>query len=219
MSPIRIPARHQSLVAILLLVVIAMGIWSIISRIRGKSEKVIVRRIVSSVASGSARETAKFLGNKGQIVVIGADAEPDSRFDKLLREFKDEVEGYGKIRVLATEIIADNRLEGGIYGVAIPAPPAAELLEKYRDADAIVSLIGVLLTDADAPPPPDRKPRIIALTWSLTGVKDLIQKKGLDMAIVPRYQRPPPPDSGNPKKWFERDRQVVTAANANTLPE
>lgn len=214
-----IPDRYKPGIALLLVVLIVLGLWSIIARLRAKNPNVIVRRLISSVATGTARETAKLLGNKGQIVLIGTVADPESRQAGLQREFKDEIKGYGSIRVIATEQVPDDQLVGDMYGCAIAEPFATALREKYRDADAIVSLAGLLLTDPDEPPSPERKPKIIALCWSLTGVKEQFAQKALDLAVVPRYQRPPPPDTGAPSRWFERDRQVVTAENVDTLPE
>lgn len=215
----KIPERHKPLVVVLLLAVIAFGIGRVITHFRNKSERVIVRRIVSSVAAGSARETARFLDNQGRIVIIETEPDPGSRIESLQKEFRDEVEGYGKIKVIATERVPNDQVVGGFYGMAVAPAHAAKLLEKYKDADAIVSLVGLFLIDPDNPPAPDRKPRIIAVTWALTGVKAQFEQKAIDLAIVPRYQRPPPPGSGDPKRWFDRDRQVVTAETAASLPD
>ncbi len=158
-----------------------------------------------------AEETAKLLQERGKVVVLamkGRQVAEVEAFEKRLKKFSG-------VSIAATEYFeVTSELPN------VPGDVFVSLLKRYPQADAIVSFGGTPAFTADhVSALPEKLPKIIAVSWSISGVRKLLETHILQMAVLPRLTAPPTKKPKTMRDWFDKYFQIFTAANAATLSE
>lgn len=168
----------------------------------------------------TAEEAAKLLGSKGHIVVAARDTSrsADNTTEEELKAFQQAISKERGIAVVAVEkLYIDPEVPASEQGMSFD--DYSNLVQKYPEADAIVSFVGppILNRQQDLP---QKMPKFIAVSLESAAMKYLFQKDVIQVAIVNRME-PSPQSSTQPastRAWFDEYFQVITADNADSLP-
>ncbi len=157
----------------------------------------------------TAQETAKLLGNKGRIVVVRRDTSqyPAPEFEEQLKAFQRTIKQQSDLTLAATEtaqldtdITTDGRLRSDFY---------LNLLQKYPDAAAIVSLVGPARPERSTDRGPAQKiPKFIAVSLRDAPLNRLFLSGVIQVAIVKRTG--PAPQSGKTGIYSRDVRQIFS---------
>ncbi|MDD2710959.1 MAG: hypothetical protein PHV34_23525 [Verrucomicrobiae bacterium] len=172
----------------------------------------------------TAQETSKMLENKGQIVLMTMDLQkqPNVVIDASLKSFQEAIKKTG-VAVKAIEAYSPgtNDME---FMMMESLPPSFYIrtVEKHSDADALVSFLGApRLTDEQLRALPQKLPKLVAIAsfGPPFEIKKLFEERVLNLAIVPRMTPPDPNKKpSTPREKFDANFQVVTSADAGSLP-
>ncbi len=161
-----------------------------------------------------AEETAKLLGNKGQIAVIinrEFGAFPIPYLDIEMKVFMDSLKKTG-ITVAAME-----KVEMEKVGLARPQAFLAAV-ENQKNADAIVSVVGFPTGPKQRPGGfKDFKAKIIVVSPYEPGLKRLLQDDIIQIAILPRFASQTGKDF-QPAQTFDGGFELFTPREASRLP-
>jgi hypothetical protein len=159
-----------------------------------------------------AEETARALEQKGRIVLVTLRTGASPVVDAQLRAFKQTLTKWPEVKIAGEDKVDTEKSSKYGAGAGMSARRFLRLSEKFKDAGAIVSLIG-------APDPDDLKttnnvshlPRLIAVSRSHKKLMPLLQQGTIASVIVPRFAFPAPgPETPRtPAEWFENRFQVV----------
>ena len=200
--------RKQLVLAIgSLVVIIASSCWLASSFLRPKFNT----KLHQGIGEVMAEETAKLLNGKGKVVVIIQDPKAAPVLQAQLKAFQRMI-GRKDILLADTVVVRAAQRKLG-PGMGLSVDQFLTVLEKHRQADAIVSFIGT-------PAPADPKivalgkiegPKIIAETRNRSNLKPLFRNQLLHAAIVPRFDFPAPgsKNPSTPREWFDLSYQVV----------
>ena len=224
---IHIPDSKKTLAVVVSLIVIVVGA-AYIFRTTNKPPAPVTgpgpgMSYYRSVAYGTAEETVQLIGKQGRIVVAGLGPnEADQELAKsILKAFQDTLQPLGTITIVAVEPVSYEGLHGSRPG--FPADEYLDILAKYPDVDAIVSFDSFPdLTPAQINQLPDKRPKLIAVVpQRCPEMKLLLERQVIQKAIVGRFTAPPMPveQVKTPHEWFDLQWQVITPAEAASLPE
>lgn len=160
-----------------------------------------------------AEETAKLTGNGGRIAIIinqefGGDPIPS--LDVEMKAFLDALKQKG-ITVEGIEKVPMQKVGLAQAGAFVRA------IEKRKDVDAIVSVVGFPMSPGQNPAVfKSYKAKFIVAAPYEPGLKKLLQEEIIQIAILPKFA----PPSGNvpPAKNFDGGFQVITPKDAAGLP-
>ena len=170
----------------------------------------------SALGEAAAEETIKLLHDSGRLVLVDADfgdykilapinnAQVKS-FEKTIRK------AHLKIAALERVSIAPPTMAR--TGIFMQSGQISNLVSHHSDVDAIVLFVGLAsLADFNEAGPEVRKPKLILVGNYEPYYKTLLQKRALQLAIVPRPEESSDRDSTiqSRRQWFERHYQVVT---------
>ena len=171
----------------------------------------------------AARETARVLNQKGQVVIIArenrAGANPAEAAQ--LKAFSRALKDRGGVSIAATATFTLTPLEQMSAGGSVPRGRFLKVLQDHPKATALVLFAGLPELEQ---PDLDRLARsglkLVVISGYRPGYKQLLEAGVIHVAIVPRLDSPPedlrPPQ--NLEEWFERDYMLVTPAQAPGLP-
>jgi hypothetical protein len=177
---------RRSLVGALAILAIAAAIFSLI-RTSQRQPVSVATGLMQSLSNVGAEQVAKLLDHRGKIIVVGmADCNDCVLGAELRRLFAPSVNHRRGMQVLATEVVAI----GGDGKQGLPARVYTELLQRYPDANAIVSLVGAPLARPDELSKRSAKLVVILPAGDGESVRGLVERKAVDLAIIPRTTRP-----------------------------
>lgn len=168
-----------------------------------------------------ADETAKAIGNRGTVVPVIADFHTASSapvagewqaFTKTIKKHKDVT--------LAKPVIV--KLDDNMNGPSISRDDFDALVKKHATAGAIVLLVGLPMWDAKDPLTlPTVTPKIIAIQGETAMLKQYFINSIATALIIPRIEQDAnvPSKPKNPRQWFDKYFQIVTAQNYQSLPD
>ena len=175
----------------LLLFLIAISIASLFLSLREPPPPKPDMRPLLEVAKVLAEETSVLLEKQGQVVVITAEGSDPHKAQ--IEAFQASLKQKGMVPAIVENLKPEQMRQGPGMG-GIPADRFLKLLEKYPDAAAVVSFIGPPeFKDDEMSKLPPRIPKIAVFASMGTGVKKLLQKEIIQVAIIPRMGPPPPP--------------------------
>ncbi len=191
----KISASKKNFAIALLLVVTLMSLvtmfWDMFTE-PGPPEIVVKQE--KAIAAVMATEAGRLIGNQGQVVLITTDS-PTAQGQ--VDNFKAAFEKDGGMKISAVEKIEMKKMGPPLSPGTIPSASFLQAMEKYPDARAVVSLLGLPeLTPEDVAKLPSKMPKFLALSQTGSGVRDMLGRKILQSVIV---QRQPSPGPG-PKK-------------------
>jgi hypothetical protein len=197
-------------------VAIAASAWWIIHYQRGNASAALDQQ--RGLGQVMAERTVKLLESKEKkrIVVVTLDAnDPGTRAQ--MEAFERGLKQAGGIEILDTVKLDPSENPKYRSGDGLSARRFARLVDKYEDAEGLVSFVGVPdPADEEMKKLESKPPRFIAFTRDLDKLPKLFKDRTLRVAIVPRYEfpAPGPENPKTPQEWFDRHFQIVTS---NTL--
>lgn len=175
------------------------------------------------IGRAMAEETSKLLGHKGHIVIVAMETSKVPELKVQLAEFEKTLSQLGTVRVDRTFVLDTEDKPKYAIGAGLSARRFLRIVKKSEKANAIVSFVGVpsLSKDDLAQLNLEKMPKLIAEVRSAEKIKDLFEKKVIQVAIVSRFQFPSPGTRKprTPGEWFTNRLQIVTAASLAALPE
>jgi hypothetical protein len=212
------PRTRKILMAVACLAVIAGAtIWTWRTQFAAPEFNVVLHRAVGRVM---AEQTTRALGNAGKIVIITMEAAKVPELRTQIEEFQKSLAQSGQIKIKQTYTLeTENQPKYGL-GSGLSGRRYVRIVNKHPDAAGIVSFVGVpRLTEEDVAQL-RTKPKLIAESRSAQKIKPLFDTGMIEIAVVARFQFPTPikgkPQA--PRDWFDQRFQIVTAADANSLP-
>jgi hypothetical protein len=201
-------SRQLLLAAGALLAIVASGFWIYYTQFATPAAN---RELHEAVGRVMAEETARVVGHLGKVVIVTADL-PDAP------ELKIQVAAFEKHLKLLGGISVKNKIVMDVGdnlkyrpGAGLSAKHFLKIARKNSSADAVVSFVGAPeLTDSDLQQLKSM-PKVIAETRSPEKLLNLLDKKILVAAIVPRFEfpAPGPRKPQTPRQWFDRYFQVL----------
>jgi len=162
-----------------------------------------------------ADETAKLLGNKGQVAIIVNQefgAFPIPYLDIEMQVFTNALKQKG---ITLAEI---EKVEMQKVGLARPQEAFLAAIEKQKNVDAIVSVVGFPMGPNQNPGDFRKyKPGFIVVAPYEPGLKRLLQDAIIRLAILPRFASPPTRDAP-PAQAFDGGFELFTPQDAARLP-
>ena len=175
-----------------------------------------------SLGMVTAEETLKLIGDKDQIVV----ATQDSREFEMpalvaqLKAFETTVRKKGKVRVDVEKITMD-AMAMMAAGGRMSAGDFFKILEKHPKAGAVVLFFGFpMMSDRDFDALKQRVPKLIVVASYRGDYQQLLQRRLIDLVIVPRYDSPPE-TARKPqtlREWFDQEYVIIGPEQASALP-
>jgi hypothetical protein len=206
------------LIAVTSVVVIAAcGFWIYRTQFAPPKGNDVLHKAVGRVM---ADETIRLLGDRGKIVIVAMEFAKVPEMQSQVESFKAALQSSGGISVKQTyNLETDNQPKYGL-GSGLSGRRYVRIVNKNVDAAAIVSFVGAPSLTDDEIAELKVKPVLIAEARSPSKLKPLFDKQVLNLAIVARFQFPTPVKGKprTPRDWFDQRFQVVTAANAASLP-
>lgn len=206
-------AHRQTALSVVATLVIALAIGSIFYR---RAQRASEGNLAPYRGMGEAvaHETAKALAGAGEVVVLTT-AQGGAGAAAAIQTLKQSGAETGGISVKAVE------------EVDVDAPPATmeeinALLEKRGGAGALVAFPGTIDLEGLRQQNPSAEPaRLVIVADGTTGIKELLEKRLISSAVVPRFRVPPGgmPPPRTPREWFDNYYEVLTAADIPDLPE
>ena len=158
-----------------------------------------------------ADETYREVGHHGKIVLVSMDTARAPELKVQVNAFLKELKGLGGVTIMDKVVLDPGDNPKYRPGSGLSTKRFLKIARKHAAADAIVSFVGAPdLTDTDLKQLKG-VPKFIAETHSPERLHDMLDKKVLLAAIVPRYDfpAPGPRQPQTIKQWFDHYFQVV----------
>jgi hypothetical protein len=171
----------------------------------------------------AAEETSKLLNHQGQIVIVLNDPgdERDPVVEAQLEAFTRNSKKSGKLTVQAVERVKMDALTRMNTGGTMPPDQFLGLKAKHPHADAFVLFIGFpLLPPSDLNALKAGKTKLVVVSATLPGYRELLRTGVIQLAIVPRQagENDGTVEPKNLRDWFNQEYQIVTPSTADGLP-
>ncbi len=165
-----------------------------------------------AVGQVMAEETARLVGHSGTVLIVAMDTGKAPELKVQLDAFEKRLKALGQITVKDRLLLDPGENPKYRPGSGLSAKRFLKVARKNLGADAIVSFVGAPeLTDAELARMKSA-PIFIAEAHSPERLIPLLEKKILQVAIVPRYEFPAPgprkPETD--RQWFDNKFQIVT---------
>lgn len=170
----------------------------------------------------TAEETARLLGDKGQILVVvrdtGGDKNPSveaelKAFQQTLKKRRGLSVQVERFRVTPVLMLAT--------GGSLPADELFKALERHANTGAVVLFLGCpQLADAEINTLKQAGIKIVVVSALRPGYKRLLERQAIQAAIVPRPDAPPPggPTPRTLRERFDQQYIILRPADAPQLP-
>ena len=142
----------------------------------------------------TAEETAKLLGNKGQVLVMarGTGANKNPSVEAELRAFQQTLKSQKGMTVIA-EKIQVSPMQMMATGGGVPRDQFLNALEAHSSLGAVVLFMGFpQLTDPELEGLKKSGVKIVVACALGPGERRLFERQAMQLAIVPRSGSPPP---------------------------
>lgn len=165
-----------------------------------------------SVGQALADETARVIGHHGNVVLVTMDPRNAPEIRIQVEAFEKDLKNMGGVTIKDKVVLDPGENPKFRPGSGLSAKRFLKIARKHPGVDAIVSFVGAPeLTDQELAQL-KTAPKLIAETHSPERLANLIQKKVLLSAIVPRFEFPAPgprkPETS--KQWFDHYFQILT---------
>ncbi len=209
---------QKLLAALSVAVILASAVWIYFSQF---ATKVYNQKLHAAVGEAMAEQAVRILPHNAAILVVTMKAKEAPEIGVQVKAFEKHLKTISPITV-KNEIVLDPGDNPKFRpGAGLSAKRLLKIARKNHGVDAIVSFVGApSLTDEEIA---ELKsfPKFFAETRSSEKLKNLFDKKILQIAIVPRYQFPAP-GPRNPEtsqQWFDRYFQVIEPSTPLPTPD
>jgi hypothetical protein len=159
-----------------------------------------------------AEETARVVGHQGKVVIITVDNRTAPELKTQIDSFQKQLKALGGISI--KDIVVLDPGENLKYrpGAGLSAKRFLKIVRKNPGVDALVSFIGAPQLSDQELAEMKTVPKFIAETHSPEKLANLLEKKLLLSAIVPRYEfpAPGPRKPRTSREWFDRYCQILS---------
>jgi hypothetical protein len=187
----RINRKHLGLIAAILAVGVAAV--SLYFGVLSRSPRINLDpyQVLGAVV---AEETAKLLGNKGQIVVLARDTTElkTMSLEAELKSFRQTVKKSTGLSVVATERIRLTPMMMLATGGAVPPEELFKALQAHPKVGAVVLFFAFPpLADEDLDALKQSGAKFVVVSAYRLGYQRLLERQAIHLAIVPRGDAPP----------------------------
>jgi len=170
----------------------------------------------------TAEETAKLLGDKGQVLVMVRDTGPDKNpsVEAELKAFQQTLKKHPGFKLQVERFQVTPALMMATGG-ALTTEAFFKALETHGNTGAIVLFLGFPpLTDPEIAVVKKAGVKTVAVSSLRPGYKRLLERQAIHLAIVPRTDTPPPegPTPRTVRERFDQLYRILTPADAAGLP-
>ena len=176
----------------------------------------------TALGAVTAEETAKLLGNKGQVLVMARDtgADKNPSVEAELKAFRQTLKKHAGLSQVTERILATPMLMMATGG-GVPPDQLFKALATHANVGALVLFCGLPpLADPELETLKKSGVRIVVVSSFQPGYRLLLEQQVIHLAIVPRPDAPPP--GAQPprtlRERFDQDYLIVTPAAAARLP-
>jgi hypothetical protein len=208
------PTRKQAFIAAsAVLAILASAAWIYWFEFGSLTQNARLHQAVGQVM---AEETSRVVDHRGKIVVITMDNRTAPELKVQLEAFQKQLKLLGGVAIKETVALDPGDNPKYRPGAGLSAKRFLKLVRKNQEVDALVSFVGSPeLTDEELAQM-KAVPKLIAETHSPEKLLNLLEKKVLLSAIVPRYEFPAPgprrPQTS--RQWFDRYFQILSPETA-----
>jgi len=170
----------------------------------------------------TAEETARLLGDKGQVLLLtrGTGADKNPSVEAELKAFQQTLNKHPGLSVVTEKIQVTPMLMMATGG-GLPPEQFFHALETHAHAAAVVLFFGFpQLAEPELEALEKSGVKTVVVSSLRPGYKRLLERRAIHLAIVPRSDAPPP-GAQAPRTLRERfDQQftIITPADAARLP-
>ena len=194
---------------------------SIYFALAGRSQKINLDPY-DVLGAVTAEETAKLLGNKGEVLVMarGAGANKNPSVEAELKAFQKTLKTQKGISVI-TEMIQVSPNQMMATGGGVPPEQFLQALQTHANLGAIVLFMGFpQLTDSDLEGLKKSGVKVVVACALRPSDRQLIERQAIQLAIAPRSDSPPPgaPAPRTLRERFDQEFLILTPATATRLP-
>jgi hypothetical protein len=198
-----------SIVAVAAIVIAGLSIY----RNNRPPKNEVKLSVQEAVGEALAEETIHATGGKGEIVLITLEEGQSPELDQYVAAFKDRIYDSA-VKITRTDTISAEK--SGKYGPGsgMSGKRFVRIIEKYPNADAIVSFVGTPDgEDEELEEVKQPVPKFIAFSRDPDDIDEMFDDKLLFSALVPRFEFPAPgPEEPKTKQeLFQKHYQVVRA--------
>jgi len=202
-------SRQKLLVGASLVAIIACALYIYNFEFRSPAAN---KELHQAVGLALADETARVIGHHGNIVLVTVDARNSPELKLQLEAFEKDLKTIGGMSIKDKVVLDPGENPKFRPGSGLSAKRFLKIARKHPAADAIVSFVGAPeLTEQDLAQV-KTSPKLIAEAHSPEKLVDLLTKKILVSAIVPRFEFPAPgprkPQTS--RQWFDHYFQILT---------
>jgi hypothetical protein len=202
-------------------VAVAAAAVSIYFALGGRSQKIDFDTY-SVLGAVTAEETAKLIGNKGQVVVMVRDtgANKNPSVEAELKAFQQVLKSQKGISVLI-ENIKIPPMQMMATGGGVPPDQFLKTLETHAGVGALVLFMGFpQLTDSELEVLKKSGAKTVVACPLRPGDQQLIERDYINLALVPRSEEPSPNASAprTVRERFDREFMILTAAAGARQP-
>lgn len=169
----------------------------------------------------TAEETAKLLGNKGQVLVLarGSGANKNPSVEAELEAFKKSLKKSSGLSMVA-EKLELTPMQMMATGGGVPPDQLFKALASHPNLGAVVLFFGFpSLADSDVEALKKTGVKIVVVSAFHSGYKQLLERQAIHLAIVPRPDAAPGVQPARTvRERFDQEFLVVTASNVSRLP-
>lgn len=168
-----------------------------------------------------AEETAKLLGNQGQVLVIARDTtgQKITSLEAELKSFSQTVKKSAGVSVAATVRIKMTPMMMMATGSSVPPEELFGALQAHPKVGAVVLFCGFpLLADQDLDTLKRSGAKFVVVSAYWAGYRRLLEQQVLHLAVVPRFE-PPPATTPKPQTLRERFNQEYLILTPDKLAE
>ena len=186
----------------------------------GRTEKVNVDTY-EVLGAITAEETAKLLGNKGQVLVMarGTGANKNPSVEAELNAFQKALRKHNGMNVV-TEKVELTPMEVMAAGGGLPSDQLFKALAKHANIAAVVLFFGFpTLPDPELEALKKTGTKIVVVSSFHPGYQRLLERQAIHLAVVPRSDGPAPGATAprTLRERFDQEYLLLTSAEATRL--
>lgn len=174
------------------------------------------------VGTVTAEETAKLLGNKGQVLILIRDigAAKDPSVEAELKAFQQTLKKHPGMSVIM-EKIQIPPMQMMALGGGVPPDQLFKALQAHPNLGAVVLFFGFpSLADPQIEALKKTGVKVVAVSSFRPYYRQLLQRQAMHLAIVPRPEPPPAdtPPARTVRERFDQENLILTSGNAPQTP-
>ncbi len=170
----------------------------------------------------TAEETAKLLGNRGEVLVMARDtgANKNPSVEAELKAFQRTLKQHTGLSVVIEKVQVTPMMMMATGG-GVPPDPFFKALETHANVGAVVLFFGFpQLTEPELEALKKSGVKTVVVSSLRPGYKQLLERQAIHLAIVPRSDATPP-GAQTPRtlrERFDQEYMIITPTEAAGLP-